>query len=965
MAVPGWGLIGVSGTPKPRFLLHRAGTSLLITIVLAAGLALAPAQRALAVTCAAANIGITPLHGATFYTDNSPSPPSNPKLQGQYEGYKITNSTGAPITGAWLRIDSFTPGLSASPIGLAPGEDGIDQLRNLSNGQSDISYFFLQAVPSGTDTNSQSHAVRVYDRRPDLPGAVELCNTSFSYIQVISAIQAAANKVDVSTVTSNPPGIGATMTMTVSGDTGTVGSGEVTDPDSPFIQMGPSVVVNGASGITGWRPDVFELTTAKIAIDLADGAGYTEHFDYLKWQFTGTPADRPYVITYTFRVTGTTASSVTPSPVQNISSGTQTKHTDLSNFSTAIQPIQPPSNTTVLTKTATPELVERTAGGTVTYEVDITNSGSLARTVTDGVTTNNSTTVTSATASFTSADIGKSITGANLPPGTAIASVSNSTTVVVTSPATGNGTGIALTIGANQDVGLDSITDTLPSGVTYVASSSQFNGAAIGDPIVSGSKLMWIGPFTIPAMGSRALTYQVTFPSGLAVGPYTNSVAGQVGSIQIDTTTDTAQNSPATATVTVYESADLSVTKTASEDPIPINGILIYTLAVSNAGPSAAGVTTVTDTAPAGTSVLSASGAGWTCSTAGQLVTCTTPSMPLGAAQPISISVLVTATSGVLTNTVTVESPTSDPDPLNNTDTITTTINTSLAVVRGRYTNGIWGSMDIFSSDGNTMVAYHCCLVTDTWELRLPPSSCPAGGYKIIYNPPTGNLQSRWLNDKDNFTEANCISAPSNDNDMTIPASVSISGYVKNYDTSADLDGAVIYAFRESDGHYMGWSPMIESGSAGGPGRYQINLPAGSYKLLAYAPSGYVTEWYSGARTFGESTAVANPATDINFSLRPSAQIDGYVKDASTAADVDGHPLYAFTEAGEFYAYAVSGMGYGAGRYRIEVMPGASYKVLAGGGGVGGYSDQWFSGAASFSEATATAASFTANFSMN
>lgn len=179
-------------------------TAVLLTVFFAAGLALAPAMPALAVDCTAANIGVTPLHGSTFYTDDSPSPPSNPKLQGQYEGYRITNNTGSPLSGLWTKIDSFNPGSATSIIGLAPGEDGTDQLKSLSAGSSDNSYFFVAAIPSATDANPQTHYVRIYDRRPDLPGAVELCNTTFTYIQVISAIQAAANKVDISTVTSNP-----------------------------------------------------------------------------------------------------------------------------------------------------------------------------------------------------------------------------------------------------------------------------------------------------------------------------------------------------------------------------------------------------------------------------------------------------------------------------------------------------------------------------------------------------------------------------------------------------------------------------------------------------------------------------------------------------------------------------------------------------------------------------------------
>lgn len=156
---------------------------------------------------------------------------------------------------------------------------------------------------------------------------------------------------------------------------------------------------------------------------------------------------------------------------------------------------------------------------------------------------------------------------------------------------------------------------------------------------------------------------------------------------------------------------------------------------------------------------------------------------------------------------------------------------------------------------------------------------------------------------------------------------------------------------------------MIESGAAGGPGRYELNLPAANYKLLAYAPTGYITEWHSGARTFGVATAVAAPATEVNFSLLPSAYIEGYVKDSTTASDRDGYPLYAFTSAGEFYSCGVSGMGLGPERYRIPVVFGEAYKVLAGGGN--GHSEQCCSGSTNFSEATATAAPFTANFSMS
>lgn len=58
-------------------------------------------------------------------------------------------------------------------------------------------------------------------------------------------------------------------------------------------------------------------------------------------------------------------------------------------------------------------------------------------TSTDGVTTNTSPNISSATAAFTSADVGTKITGTNIPGGTTIASVTNGTTAVMSANATG------------------------------------------------------------------------------------------------------------------------------------------------------------------------------------------------------------------------------------------------------------------------------------------------------------------------------------------------------------------------------------------------------------------------------------------------------------------------------------------------------------------------------------------------
>jgi hypothetical protein len=77
----------------------------------------------------------------------------------------------------------------------------------------------------------------------------------------------------------------------------------------------------------------------------------------------------------------------------------------------------------------------------------IIDSKFTQRTTADAATTNTSTTVTSATASFVAGDVGAIITaGANLPTNTVIVSVTNGTTVVVSQAATATGTSLALAI---------------------------------------------------------------------------------------------------------------------------------------------------------------------------------------------------------------------------------------------------------------------------------------------------------------------------------------------------------------------------------------------------------------------------------------------------------------------------------------------------------------------------------------
>ena len=127
--------------------------------------------------------------------------------------------------------------------------------------------------------------------------------------------------------------------------------------------------------------------------------------------------------------------------------------------------------------------------------------------------------------------------------------------------------------------------------------------------------------------------------------------------------------------------ADLSITKTDSPDPIAASGgTLTYTIGVSNAGPNDASAVKVTDTIPAGTSFVSATGTNWTCNNASGTVTCnrTGGNLAAAAAPNITLTVTVAATTAgtTISNTATVSSP-NDNTPANNSATAITNVNSA------------------------------------------------------------------------------------------------------------------------------------------------------------------------------------------------------------------------------------------------------------------------------------------------
>jgi uncharacterized repeat protein (TIGR01451 family) len=198
------------------------------------------------------------------------------------------------------------------------------------------------------------------------------------------------------------------------------------------------------------------------------------------------------------------------------------------------------------------------------------------------------------------------------------------------------------------------LTDTLPAGANYASATPPPSGL---------SPLVWnVG--TLAA--NQALTYTV------AVNVSSNATGSLVNSAQLATT---ALAGPATATVTttVTTIADLALTMSDAPDPVAAGTSLTYTLRATNNGPNIAASVVTTDTLPASVTFIGASGVGWSCSHSSGVVTCTRPSLGLGAAPDIVITVTPGA-HGVIANSATITSTSSDANGANNSATTTTTV---------------------------------------------------------------------------------------------------------------------------------------------------------------------------------------------------------------------------------------------------------------------------------------------------
>ena len=126
--------------------------------------------------------------------------------------------------------------------------------------------------------------------------------------------------------------------------------------------------------------------------------------------------------------------------------------------------------------------------------------------------------------------------------------------------------------------------------------------------------------------------------------------------------------------------ADITVTNADTPDPTAPGGNITYTQTITNNGPQTAQNATFTQTLPASVGFVSLgqAGAAFSCTTpavgASGAINCSSASLASGASTTFTLVVDVLASSGTVTNTVTGDSDTFDPDNTDNQASVSTTI---------------------------------------------------------------------------------------------------------------------------------------------------------------------------------------------------------------------------------------------------------------------------------------------------
>jgi uncharacterized repeat protein (TIGR01451 family) len=247
--------------------------------------------------------------------------------------------------------------------------------------------------------------------------------------------------------------------------------------------------------------------------------------------------------------------------------------------------------------------------------------------------------------------------------------------------------------------GLITVNDTFPAGLTPISyAATGWSCSISGQTVSCTTSTVFPANSTYPTIPSITITASV-LQSAPATLVNTAVVNGGGSLDNLDNT--------ATDIANVVSSADLSITAAGSPNPVAAGGNITYTQVVTNNGPSAVDNAQLFESIPTNTTFVSLTvPGGWTCSVpsvggTGNIV-CNNISMAAVTSSGFGLVVNVNgaaANGTIITQVASVSSSVSDPNPLNNTVSVSTevgtTANAQLSVTNAASPNPVQQGNDI------------------------------------------------------------------------------------------------------------------------------------------------------------------------------------------------------------------------------------------------------------------------------
>ena len=243
-----------------------------------------------------------------------------------------------------------------------------------------------------------------------------------------------------------------------------------------------------------------------------------------------------------------------------------------------------------------------------------------------------------------------------------------------------NDTSASTIVGPAADVSITAAADDAnpaqQQDITYTLSyanqgPSTAHNVIVIDTLPAGTTFKSVDDADCVASGGVVTCHEGTIASGASGHIRLVASADQLGAlhdaatVSADEPDPDSSNNSASADVTVGPTADLTLTKTTSTPDVAADGIIIYSLAVHNAGPSAAGDVVFTDPLPSGESLVDATVPGGSCAEISSTVTCTIAQVDVGdlVAATLDVRAGVALANSTVINTATVAADEVDTNP--------------------------------------------------------------------------------------------------------------------------------------------------------------------------------------------------------------------------------------------------------------------------------------------------------------